>query len=179
MGIAGTVPREYLSLLVDEGLAFTPDLVIVCVFIGNDFMPLKTALYERSYVASAIHFLFVARQVPDLIVHGRTVYRDDGATLSSETYLGLVAARRRIYLDQGQRFRRGLPDALAHLARMQEICRRRSASLLVVVIPDEVQVNVELQQDVTSRLGRRPADLDFGAPNAILAEELRSRGLRF
>ena len=37
MGIPGIGPRDYLSLLVHEGLALDPDRVLVSFFIGNDF----------------------------------------------------------------------------------------------------------------------------------------------
>ena len=37
MGIPGIGPRNYLSLLVQEGFALDPDRVLVTFFIGNDF----------------------------------------------------------------------------------------------------------------------------------------------
>ena len=38
MGIPWLDPEDYLSILVHEGLEFNPDLVMVCFFIGNDFL---------------------------------------------------------------------------------------------------------------------------------------------
>src|SRR5215831_17849924 len=37
MGIPSIGPREYLSLLVNEGFALEPDRVVLSFFIGNDF----------------------------------------------------------------------------------------------------------------------------------------------
>src|SRR5215475_15078953 len=37
MGIPGIGPKEYLTLLINEGLALEPDRVLLSFFIGNDF----------------------------------------------------------------------------------------------------------------------------------------------
>ena len=46
MGIAAADPQDYLSLLVKEGLAFRPNLVVVAFFIGNDFESPARKLYQ-------------------------------------------------------------------------------------------------------------------------------------
>jgi hypothetical protein len=178
MGVPGTGPREYLALLVDEGLAYSPDLVMVCVFVGNDLIRVKKAAYEHAYVASLVRFLFQARHFKGMIPHGAAVYRDDDATFSSAKHLEIVAARSGVYVRDGRRLQRDLPDALASLSQIRDICRQRRIDLLVVVIPDEVQVDPGLQEQVARRLRQRPADMDFGAPNEMLSRELGQRGIR-
>ena len=37
MGVSATTPNDYVDMLVNEGLAFNPDLVLANIFIGNDF----------------------------------------------------------------------------------------------------------------------------------------------
>jgi hypothetical protein len=58
LGIPGIGPREYLALLVREGLALKPDAVLLSFFVGNDFEEStreKRPLYAYSHVASLIH----------------------------------------------------------------------------------------------------------------------------
>ena len=58
MGIPGIGPREYLSLLVNEGFALEPDRVLLSFFIGNDFEESrKRKLISYSYVASLITYV--------------------------------------------------------------------------------------------------------------------------
>jgi len=91
----------------------------------------------------------------------------------------LAVARSRIYVEDNPGLRRGLPDALASLTRIRDICRERRIELLVVGIPDEVQVDADLQREVIRRLGIEPSRIDFTAPNRALADELRQRGIRY
>ena len=36
-------PKEYLQILLDDGLALHPDLILVCLYTGNDFQPEASA----------------------------------------------------------------------------------------------------------------------------------------
>ena len=58
MGVSGTDPVDYLSMLVQEGLAFGPDLVLVNFFVGNDFESRERQPYEYSFVATFVHALW-------------------------------------------------------------------------------------------------------------------------
>ena len=60
---------------------------------------------------------------------------------------------------------------------MQEIarlCRQRDVALVVIIIPDEFQVNPDLQDAILESLGilREEAMVDFSRPNRKLREEL-------
>ena len=37
LGLPSMQPREYLQILVDDGLALRPDLILLCLYSGNDF----------------------------------------------------------------------------------------------------------------------------------------------
>ena len=47
LGIPGMQPREYLQILLDDGLALRPDLVLLCLYTGNDFQPAGQCLPLR------------------------------------------------------------------------------------------------------------------------------------
>ena len=42
MGIAGIQPQDYRHLLSDDGLVLEPDLVLICLYSGNDFSRRRT-----------------------------------------------------------------------------------------------------------------------------------------
>jgi len=39
LGLVGSQPEEYLSLLKNHGVAYQPDMVLINFYVGNDFMP--------------------------------------------------------------------------------------------------------------------------------------------
>ncbi|MGC2587818.1 MAG: hypothetical protein WA445_16345, partial [Pseudolabrys sp.] len=58
MGIPSIGPREYLSLVVNEGFALEPDRVLLSFSIGSDFEESrKRKLISYSYVASLITYI--------------------------------------------------------------------------------------------------------------------------
>jgi hypothetical protein len=60
LGIPSTGPKQYLSLLLREGLALKPDMVLVSFFVGNDFTDSRRGSsrrwYTYSYVTSLLRF---------------------------------------------------------------------------------------------------------------------------
>lgn len=179
LGIPGTGPRQYLSMLIDEALPLGPDLVIVCVYVGNDFLEAKPAPAPRSYVVSLLRALWQLRHVEGRVIHGPAVYLDDDPTFSSEKYLELVAARSRIYTLRGGALEAALADALTFLTRIRDVCRARGVDLFVLGIPDEVQLDPELQREVIRALAVGADAMDFRAPNAVMARELAGRGIAY
>jgi hypothetical protein len=61
MGIPGIGPPGYLALLMHEGLALQPDIVLVSFFIGNDFTDTRAArrptLATYSHVLALLHYV--------------------------------------------------------------------------------------------------------------------------
>jgi hypothetical protein len=130
-------------------------------------------------VVSLLRALWQLRHVEGRVIHGAAVYVDDAPTFSPEKYLELVAARSWIYTLRGAALESALGDALTSLTRIRDVCRARGVDLLVVIIPDEVQVDTGLQREVIRALGARAEDMDFRAPNAIVARELAGRGIAY
>ena len=58
MGVSGAQPPDYLAILADEGLAYSPDLVLVNIFIGNDFETRTPRWHERSYLTTLARALW-------------------------------------------------------------------------------------------------------------------------
>ncbi len=182
MGVPATGPTEYLSLFVTEGLALAPDLVLVSFFIGNDFTDdfRKTRpLHTYSYVLTFLRYVVRTRHVQESLFpgHGRRVYDDSAPTFSDDVYLSLETARSQIFRRDFTTFDAMVTQAVEPLRRLKQICDGAGIELLVVMVPDEVQVDPALQQRVLAAMGRGPDDIDFARPNTILAARLARHGI--
>jgi len=181
MGIPGIGPKDYLSLLVKEGLALQPDAVLLSFFVGNDFdESKKRKLYEYSYVASLLHYIInIQRQYEGRIIHGEAEYCDDCPNFDNKQYLKVVYDRSSIYLVENKQFSEKLNHALYYLKQIRNICISHSINLIVVIIPDELQINQDLSREVK---GAYYPDLeenkwDISLPNRLLSNELNKTGI--
>lgn len=116
MGIPWLDPEDYLSVLVHEGLEYNPDLVIVCFFIGNDFLPNDRPTYTYSYVASFIKFVYdLFSGFEGTIYHGKAVYPDDKPTLTNAVFMHCENGRSRIFVKNYAKFNSLFDWAIAQL----------------------------------------------------------------
>jgi hypothetical protein len=179
MGIPSIGPKDYLALLIREGLAFDPDLVLLSFFTGNDFKecepdesrPLRT----YSYVASLLYYLLHVRpEYRGIVPNPGSEYCDDCPGLAFEKYLGVIEERRFIYQAGSGRFLRLLDDACASLEKIRDICLGKGIPFLVVIIPDEYQVNPRLRDRLRRHLGpgTEESSPDITYPNRMLSQRL-------
>jgi len=187
MGIPHTGPADYLSLLVNEGLALEPDLVLVSFYIGNDLIETYRSLrndrplHDRSHVISLLRFAFRLRETTEWgVTHERRRYSDDAPTFSQPTYIKILGGRAMIYMVGWQGFDESVDEAVGAIERMATLCRRRGIQLAVILIPEETQVDPELQAEViaTSELCREHT-MDFLRPNRILGQRLDALDIPF
>ncbi len=181
MGVSGTDPVDYLSMLVQEGLAFGPDLVLVNFFVGNDFESRERRPYEYSFVATFVHALWQlsgARSPGVALPDGRvSEYRDDEPSMTLDRFLGVEVDRSWVYVRTTGRLAEATARAGEYLRAIRDISRRAGADIVVVVIPDEVQVNADLQTQVVRSSGYSATELDFDMPNRAIAAELAADGI--
>lgn len=185
MGIPRIGPREYLDVLLREGMNLDPDWVMVSFFVGNDFIDVvdwgtRRNWYEYSFVASLIHYLICVRpEYQGREARGAPTYRDDAPTLSEKAFMRIERQRSLIFRRGNTGLRQFLPMAVEYLAEMQRACVRRRIGFLVVIIPDELQINSDLQRSIVAwaDASGAPAQWDWAQPNTLLAEELGRRGI--
>ncbi len=177
LGIPNIGPRDYLSMLVKEGLALQPDMVLLSFFIGNDLKESrKRKLYEYSYVASLINYIInlQSKYEGPTIYYGKDEYCDDCPTFSHNAYLDIEYRRSSIYLVDNKRFFEKLDNTLYYLTQIRNICQKHGVKLIVAIIPDELQINQDLLRDVKDayypKLERTKWNITV--PNRILSEEL-------
>ena len=180
MGIPGTAPADYLSLFIHEGLELKPDMVLLSFFMGNDFDERSRSFLSYSYAATAIKFVIdFNTKFEGRIWHGNGKYHDNANSVTDAEYLKLESAVSRIFLKSNKRFERDFIATWSHVLEINQICARLGIRFLVVVIPDELQVNKQLQQSVIDASRLPPESFDFGLPNEMLIAKFRESGIDF
>lgn len=185
MGIPRTAPADYLSLLVTEGFELEPDLVLVSVYIGNDLIETYRSLHrerslaDRSYLISLLRFAFRLRQATEsTAVYDHRAYNDESRTFSRASYIEILGNRAKVYMVGWDGLEESVDAAVGAIERIAELCRRRGIEVAVVLIPEETQLDPELQAALpaTYKLYREH-EMDYLQPNRILAARLDALGL--
>lgn len=188
MGIPGMGPRDYLSILSNEGLELKPDRVLLSFFIGNDFSDNKLTQNMRrenySYVIEFFRSLIKIQQNYEGHIFNpqeRGNYPDNKPTFSEEQFLEIEAERSVQYLTNEESqaaFKDLFKDAVSDLKKIKALCDYQNIALTVIIIPDEVQVNSELQAKIIERFELEDSSLiDFKLPNRLLQAELQQANI--
>jgi hypothetical protein len=180
MGIPGLSPREYLALLLNEGLELSPDLVVLSFFIGNDFA--ETAkidrIYRISFAANIIKYIHALwTKVGNLGGPSPSDYDDAAPSLTEDTFLQIGAMVSQIFEKENPLFKNAIASTVGHLHAIKQVCDLRSIRLIVVFIPDETQVEDSRLQKVASIRGLSAQQLDANQPNRLLSAELTRLGI--
>ena len=182
MGIPSIGPKEYLSLLINEGLALEPDRILLSFFIGNDFEESrKRKLISYSYLASLIAFVLDHRTNGQWIP-GDGRYDDNAPTFTDKFYLELEVKRSAIFWLDNRAFESDcgalvsmqqfcFATAFSYISEIKRLCDSRNIGLTIVLIPDELQVSKPLQAEVIAASGLAEASFDFALPNRLLHEK--------
>jgi len=182
MGIPSTSLREYFSVLVKEALPLKPDAALICIFIGNDFIEIsRKPVLHHSFVISAARYVFdLLRYVEPTKAYGvRSQYVDEEPSFSEAYFLEIEAMRTEVYDQSSGMLSERLPRVMTWIDEIRTVCETNGIQLFVMLIPDELQVNTELQERVLEKIGADKDKLDFDRPNKRLVEELRAKNIRY
>lgn len=180
MGIPATSPYHYADLLFKEGMAFKPDGVIVSLFVGND-LARRDARPKYTYS----YLITFGRVVVKLVRNYRDVTRSASATgpgppyvdnqpaFAEEVFLRIQKDRSWIFRP---RMRADLDASIAaitpFLKTIRDVCAERAVRLLIVLIPDEQQIDAAQQRAIATAAGLPLEQFDFDQPNRALAATL-------
>jgi len=163
LGVPGIGLNEYAHLTQQEVLALNPSVVVLCLFVGNDI--------EQGYLPHRTHWSYTHFQewrawwMVSRLPLGLAVYLLDpglraaaqtgpepGEPFFSEwTYLNLIEKPRlRVTRPNDPGNRRRFREAFDALRHFEGVLRDR---LLVVLIPDEFQVDDDLWDALMERVG--------------------------
>jgi lysophospholipase L1-like esterase len=171
LGLPSMQPREYLQILVDDGLALRPDLILLCLYSGNDFQPSPTESRFDARNWRVVGFVSrVARYAAErdfrtsaAPVAGAPVTGNNAPAFTEHGYLqitdALIPLLRR---EPTAKVERGLRETLALADEI--VARARPTPVVVAVLPSEVQVNPLLREQLLARAQLAEADLDLDHP---------------
>ncbi len=176
MGIPRLDAKDYQQVLVEEALALEPDLVVVGFFVGNDFhiRPRNTSR-RRWLVADFFRYLFVILPKQRVGFHP-TDYHDSQPTFLEEVFLELRAGAAQQFLPSSRMVEQNLSAIVSIFGEMQAATQRRGCRFLVTLLPDELQVDRDLQERITARIGFE-GHIPWEKPNIELAQALENAGI--
>ena len=186
MGIPSTGVDHYYGLLVNEGLRYAPDMVIIHFFVGNDFTD-RAEHGSSLYIFSLMKFLRLMAFCPGQVIHRVSQYHDDKPSMDDARFLRTERNRCQIFIKENPEFAQEMAYILDYLKKIRDVCSSRKIRLLVAIIPDEIQVNGGLQSRVVEAVvgerfrGRplRREDFDFDLPQRRLHAELQALGINY
>ena len=172
MGIPRLDVLDYRQLLFDEGLGLDPDFVLVGFFIGNDFhVRPRSGKRPVSYVAEFFRYVLTIWPKQNVGLHP-TEYQDHQPTFSQGYFLKIREGQAQPYLAHNTLVERNLPNLVSVLKHMQETCEQQGIGMLVTLLPDELQVDQDLQRQVAAIIADgRP--VDWARPSLQIADALR------
>jgi len=191
MGVPGWSTENQLGYLEDAGLDLDPDLVVINFFVGNDVsgipvrgrvirgnvypttspLPLRNLL-RKSQLFVMFESLVLRRMMRRLKDVKMTKSTENGGpdpVPVSDLYLKIMEQSLPVFLREPEPRTLALWDeAEGHLARIDEVCRAAGVPWLLVLIPDEVQVDAKVRSQVLAGLAVSAGDYDFDAPQERL-----------
>ncbi len=189
IGVPGWSTENELGLLEDFGLGLDPDLVIVNFFVGNDVTgipvrsrvirgnvyPTTSPLPVRNLLRKSQLFVMfeslvlrgMMKRLKDDDTPGHTAESESGQV--SELYLKIVPHSLPVFSTETDKRTAALwVEAEGYMEKIDGICRAAGVPWMLVVIPDEMQVDPEVRSQVLDGLGLAAEDYDFDAPQRRL-----------
>lgn len=196
LGLPGAGPRLEKRVLEIEGLRIQPDIVTLALFMGNDFtdeIDTRPWILKVSYTS---RFLSALVRLPEQL---RTLRKTGGLFQSPAEYFepgkyhydrNVVSfpddAFRRIEIERSQLFSPDNESVLRKLSSevadvvldMKRQSEAAGAKFIVMLIPDEVQVNAKLRSSMNAELASRNlAPVDAAGAQTIVLKNLADRGI--
>lgn len=202
MGVPGTGPPFYLRLWELEARRLRPDLVVVGLFVGNDFFDEQgraegwRGALEQAAAASYSVRLFRNLLRLDVPLVARTpgasgarhdtggfevpgfAHDDSRPTFSPGAFAEIERDRMTLCLESARvRFGMRLERVLRVLRELNAQAVRSGARLVVVAIPDEYQVDPDVARMAARAEGRVLASYDLDRPQRELGRALAAEGI--
>lgn len=182
LGVASLSPIDYLHLLNDEGRLLEPDLVLTCVFVGNDIGAVhggslaRPANWLTFALATRLFRLATARVEPAQA--GARVEQKAGQPMTPERYLEHVGKDYLPTLSAAATpsLDRRWTNTLEVLDQITAIAGGRHA---VVLYPCEAQVDPELLAQACKAEQVDPSTIDLTGPGRRCTAHFAAAGVPF
>ena len=168
LGIPSMQPKEYLQILLDDGLALHPDLILLCLYTGNDFeppensSPLDASNWRVVGFASRLSRYLAEREFRTATAQpagaptsgaSTPAFTEDGYLRIVEDYVPLLRRERAANVERAMRETLALADEI--------IARARPTPVAIAMLPSEFQVSPPLRERVLARVQLAETDLDL------------------
>lgn len=175
LGIPGIGPKDYLSVLVHEGLEVQPDMILLTLFIGDDIIQSSPqSWFQELYVMRLYSYIVEHyKNRPALQIGTQNVeHCDTCPVLPNNTFMNLMTERLNFYQTDSQLLQRNIQPTLSIIKQISAICDDNSITLAVVIAPDVIQVESQLQARIIKTTTTTAPGYQFDKPNNVLAHEL-------
>jgi hypothetical protein len=192
MGIPGAGPKNYLRMIGKDAVDRHADIVGVVLFVGNDVVQAHPDFETRLWLGDA-HDVLVRPYAFGWSAEYAVSYRvaraaarrlrerlagSHAGTFSRQTFLEIERQRAEIFATEPSRLVRDSYAALVEIAaRMSVTAQTHAMQLVVILAPDEIQVEEGLQAEVLHAFGLRAAAYDFNALPGRLERDLEAIGI--
>jgi hypothetical protein len=201
MGVPGWSTENQLGYLRSEGLALDPDLVLIHFYVGNDVtgipvrgrvirgnvypttspLPVRNLL-RKSHLFVMFESLLLRKVMKEIKKMDPTTGDAGEATEDvsvSEIYLNIVRHSLPVFRRPPDPRTEALwEEAESYLAGIDRACGDAGVPWLLVLVPDEMQVDDRVRAEVLTGLDAEANDFDFEAPQKRLSKWADAHGVR-
>lgn len=192
-GVGGWEPFHYAEYYEHYGRQFSPDLVLIGLFVGNDaynqindFDQTRTAVLgrrvsQKSKKSPFIHakiFLYKYSNIVRLALNKGPVQRNPlrkNCSDFNEQFIEIQRYRLNNHLIRSVDQENKVKNSIYQITRVKELVDKDSIPLRVILIPDENQLNIKLQQAIVS--SENFSKYDFDMPQTMLLEMFNYKGI--
>jgi hypothetical protein len=192
-GISNTGPGYYWNTLEKYGDSFKPDLVLIEFFIGNDFLEMNFDIKRIGlYINEPVHpkwglLTYLRYKNLWLYQFARARWiawwdslRKGEGTFSEKAFLRIERARLDIFeKSQKEKFNKLWNRDSAVLSKIINWCNQRNVALVIVIIPDQLQIDQKLRQTLLKKFNLPENSIDLYYPNRLLINYLEERKVHY
>lgn len=182
LGVPSAAPVDYLSILINDGLRLDPDMVLITLFLGDDFNRGDARRNILSYSAafSLLREIFYRHFEPGGRIFASGIYHDQAVIRDRDAYINfLVDTQLDIFHRRNRGFIKSFAGTCAIIKKMQTICDAKGIALTVVACPADIQLYPTCRHEVIRRKGTSEEEYDFRTLNRLTEEELSRMGIPF
>jgi hypothetical protein len=193
LSISGAHPTDEQRLLQQFGPRFQPDIVLNGIFVGNDFFFSNARTVEVAGIPLLQFSVPSAFRPQHLLlfqwVRGECKLLKENFLLWHERWMGLpsgeTSEKEFLWIESKYLLtcKKGAPNGIGWMQTMnaihqiQEESVQMGARYVMVILPDQCQVDTRLCGEVMETYGLNPNDFDLELPQRYLKEDCALRGI--
>lgn len=191
--LPGAHPQDQLGLLQRFGARYQPALILHGIFVGNDFIFPEAQIVEVAgvpvpYVSGPRgyrpHFLLLFQWITGEFKVLREAYQlgreqragDPSATNSGAAFLWTESKYLLTFQKDAHR-EMEWSRTLEAIHQVQAEARKMGARYVMVIHPDQCQINADLRTRVQQEYHLNPEDFDLDLPQRYLKEDCEQQGI--